>query len=223
MFWSWDEKWAWESKIAVWEPGKRLTLVEDRPAFGINGKPLPELPQRLAMEFTLETHAGGTRLRLVHSGFGHGATWDDELDGVSGGWQSELRSLQLYLERHKGRNRHHAAINVVTQLPLDVAWKRLLSPSAFIVADGTVANGARCVIQSAGGDRLSGTIAWQRPGRDLLMIVDDLASGLFRISTWRAEDKTGAQVWITTYADEHAARVCEIGQRAQPLVERALR
>jgi uncharacterized protein YndB with AHSA1/START domain len=223
MFWSWDEKWAWESTIEVWEPGKRLKLVENRPAFDVNGEPLPVPPQQMAMEFTLESHDGRTRLRLVHSGFAHGASWDDELDGVSGGWQSELRCLRHYLERHKGRDRHHAAINVVTPLALDVAWKRLLSPSAFILADGAVADGARCVIHAATGDRFEGTVAWQRPGRDLLMILDDLDSGVFRLSTWRAAGQTGAQVWITTYADAHAARVRDIKNRAQPIVERALR
>ncbi len=222
VFWAWDDKWAWESTIEVWEPGKRLTLVENRPAFDAKGQPLPVPAQRMAMEFTLETHEGRTRLRLVHSGFAHGATWDDELDGVSGGWQVELRALKHYLERHKGRERHHAAVNVTTTLPFETAWKRLLSPSAFVVVDGAIADGARCTIHAATGDRFEGTIAWHRPGRDLLMIVDDLAYGVFRISTWRAEGQTGAQVWVTTYADEHAARVKAFGQRAQPLVERAL-
>ncbi|HEY7497608.1 MAG TPA: SRPBCC domain-containing protein [Vicinamibacterales bacterium] len=222
MFWSWDDKWAWESTIEVWEPGKRLTLVENRPAFGVSGDPLPVASQQMAMEFTLETHKGGTRLRLVHSGFGHGAVWDDELDGVSGGWQSELRGLRLYVERHAGRDRHHTAINTSTTLAINEVWKRLLSPSAFIVADGTLAEGARCVIHAATGDRFEGTVAWQRPGRDVLMIVDALDSGIFRVSTWRAGGKTGAQVWITTYSDSLAARVREIGERVQPIVTRAL-
>jgi uncharacterized protein YndB with AHSA1/START domain len=222
MFWSWDEKWAWESTIEVWEPGKRLTLVENRPPFDANGAPLPGPPQRVAMEFTLETHQGRTRLRLVHSGFGQGASWDDELDGVSGGWQSELRGLRLYLERHQGRDRHHVAINRVTTLSIETVWKRLLSPSAFIIADGTLAEGARCVIHAATGDRFEGTVAWQRAGRDLLMIVDGLDAGIFRLSTWHAEGKACAQVWITTYADEHRERVLDLGARLQPIVERAL-
>ena len=222
MFWSWDDKWAWESTIEVWEPGKRLTLVENRPPFDASGAPLPGPPQRVAMEFTLETHQGRTRLRLVHAGFGQGASWDDELDGISGGWQSELRGLRLYLERHKGRERHHAAINRVTKLSIETAWKRLLSPSALMIVDGTLAEGARCVVHAATGDRLAGTIAWQRAGRDLLMIVDNLDAGIFRVSTWRAEGHTGAQVWITTYADEHRARVHDLGARLQPIVERAL-
>lgn len=41
MFWGWDNHWAWESQIEVWELHKRLTLVETRPAFDVNGNPLP--------------------------------------------------------------------------------------------------------------------------------------------------------------------------------------
>ena len=58
------------------------------------------------MEFTLETHQGKTRLRLVHSGFGEGAAWDNELEGITEGWQAELRSLRHYLERHRGQDRY---------------------------------------------------------------------------------------------------------------------
>jgi hypothetical protein len=46
--------WAWESQIDAWEPGKRLRLIENRPAFDINGEPLAGPSQQMAMEFTLE-------------------------------------------------------------------------------------------------------------------------------------------------------------------------
>ena len=94
VFWGWDEHWAWESQIDAWEPERRLGLVENRPAFDVNGEPLPGPPEQLAMEFTLDTHAGKTTLRIVHSGFGDGDSWDDELESVSAGWQFELRGLK---------------------------------------------------------------------------------------------------------------------------------
>ena len=43
-----------------------------------------------------------TTLRLVHSGFGPGADFDEEYDGISQGWPVELRSLRHYLENHAG-------------------------------------------------------------------------------------------------------------------------
>ena len=58
MFWGWDSHWAWESEIDAWEPGKRLRLVENRPAFDAAGKPLDGPSQQLAMEFTIEPREG---------------------------------------------------------------------------------------------------------------------------------------------------------------------
>ena len=34
-----------------------------------------------------------------------GAAWDDEVEGITEGWQAELASLRHYLERHRGRDR----------------------------------------------------------------------------------------------------------------------
>jgi uncharacterized protein YndB with AHSA1/START domain len=222
IFWGWDQQFAWESQIATWEPNKKLTLVENRPAFDIHGNPLPEAPHGLAMEFTLESHAGRTRLRIVHSGFAQGASWDDELESVSSGWQFELRSLRHYLERHKGRDRHHASVHAVTSLDVDSTWQRLLSPSAFSVVDGRVGLNQRCTIASATGDVFAGTVAWYNPSHDLCLVVDDLDDGLFRMSTWSAGGKTGVQVWATTYDSRYADRVRALGERLNGVVERAL-
>ena len=82
------------------------------------------------MEFTLETHEGKTRLRLVHSGFGHGGAWDAEIEGISEGWQAELRSLRHYLRRHRGRDRKAGRALVATTLPRETAWAPLLGPAA---------------------------------------------------------------------------------------------
>jgi uncharacterized protein YndB with AHSA1/START domain len=219
VFWGWDEHWAWESEIDAWEPGARLRLVENRTAFDVNGKPLAGPAECLAMEFTLETHAGQTTLRLVHSGFGDGASWDDELDAVSAGWQLELRGLRHYLERHKGRDRQYAAARHVTALSTAEVWRRLLSSAAFVVTDGSLTQRARIVIRSATGDRFTGTVEWFNPQRDLFISVDELNDGVFRVSTWQAAGQTGLQVWLTTYDRQHCDLVREFGIRAQQLVD----
>ena len=43
MFWGWDNHWAWESDIDVWEPGKRLRLLEN----GLLGRVAVVLPMQL--------------------------------------------------------------------------------------------------------------------------------------------------------------------------------
>jgi uncharacterized protein YndB with AHSA1/START domain len=220
MFWGWDERWAWESRIDGWEPGKRLTLVEERPAFDAKGDPLPDPPHKLAMEFTLETHAGKTRLRLVHSGFGRGANWDDELESVSAGWQFELRSLRHYVEHYRGRDRFHAVAHGVTPLPVDAIWRELLKPDALIVSTGTLSPDERCTIVAPDGDRLTGLVAWHKPHADLSILVDNFDGGIFRIATWRAAGQTGVQVWLTTYDARHQPRLRAVARHAQALVDR---
>ena len=220
MFWGWEDHWAWESQIEVWEPHKRLTLVETRPAFDVNGNPLPGPSQRLAMEFTIETRAGQSTVRLVHSGFGHGASWDDELESVSAGWQFELRGLRYYLEHHRGRNRHYAAAHAVTPLAQEAVWRLLLSPAAFSITAGAAAQDSQVVIRSATGEQFSGTVAWHNPGRDLFVRVSELNDGGFRVSTWRGGGQTGVQVWLTSYDGAHSARIRQFGENVQQLVNR---
>ena len=79
MLWSWGKGWDWETRIDTWEPGRRLRLVqEDARPYDAEGNMLAAAqaePACIAIEFTLETHQGKTRLRMVHSGFGQGAAW----------------------------------------------------------------------------------------------------------------------------------------------------
>ena len=85
------------------------------------------------MEFTLETHRGKTRLRLVHSGFGRGTAWDNEFEGISEGWQAELRSLRHYLRGFRGRDRIFGRAWLTTTMPRQAAWARLIGPYGFRV------------------------------------------------------------------------------------------
>jgi uncharacterized protein YndB with AHSA1/START domain len=220
VFWGWDDRWAWESSIETWEPPHRLRLIEHRPAFDVNGDPVAGPSRHLAMEFTIESVEGKTRLRLVHSGFGEGASWDDELESVSAGWQFELRGLAHYLENHKGRDRQHAAVNHVTSLPPDRVWHLLLSPAAFVVTSGRLENGQRVVIRTAAGHQLSGVVAWHSPLRDLFIRVDTLDDGVFRMSTWRAGGQTGVQIWMVTYNPDFQGFVSQFGAQARELVDR---
>src|SRR5262249_47343733 len=112
MKWAWGDAWSGVMRIDAWKAPSLLRLVDEsaRP-YDTEGKTVSGSdvqPARVAIEVTLETNGGQTVVRLVHSGFGTGAAWDDEIEGVSTGWPYELRSLAHYLTRHRGRNRHVA-------------------------------------------------------------------------------------------------------------------
>lgn len=222
--WSWGEGWDWTNRIDAWEPGRLLRLVDDaaRP-FDAEGRQLPEgqaQPARIAVEVTLETHAGKTRLRLVHSGFGHGEAWDNELDGISEGWPVELRSLRFYLERHRGRNRQVGWAKHTTNASRDATWTKLLGPGAFSVNPAEPKAGARYEVTAPTGDRFSGTVDLYAARQSLVGTVRELDDGLFRLSTWRdATGKTGIWVWLATYTGD-AERMRAFGKGAQEALAR---
>lgn len=55
--------------------------------------------------FTLTAEGDGTRLHLVHSGFGSSEAWDRLFDGVNAGWGEELIHLSTYLEEGVAQSR----------------------------------------------------------------------------------------------------------------------
>ncbi len=224
MLWSWGHGEDWVTRIDAWEPGRSLRLVQDaaRP-YDAQGNQLPAgevVPARLAMEFTLETVQGKTRLRLVHSGFGHGTAWDAEVEGISEGWQAELRSLRHYLRRHRGRNRSSARGLVDTSLSRQAAWQRLTGPGGFRLTPASPAEGERYEVVTPGGSRYSGTVELNLPGQTIAGTVSELEDGWFRLLTWRdARGRSGVWAWLATYdGDEKLVR--EFEREAQGALER---
>jgi uncharacterized protein YndB with AHSA1/START domain len=209
MVWSWGEGWEWETRIDAWEPGRLLRLIqEDARPYDTQGRPLPPgqaEPARIVMEFTLETHQGKTRLRLVHSGFGHGAAWDNELEGITEGWQAELRSLRHYLARHRGRDRFAGRAWLTTSVPHATAWARLLGPGGFRVTPSDPKEGEGYEVVTPGGQRFTGTVELNLPGQTLAGTVRELGDGWFRLLTWKdASGNTGVWAWLSTYGPDHA-------------------
>lgn len=93
--------WAWEAygleqelHVVDAEEGQRLVLevawTDDTPTL---------------IEVTVHPEAGGTRLRLIHSGFDEAADWDGEYEGARSGWTNALAHLKVYLEDHPGQDK----------------------------------------------------------------------------------------------------------------------
>ncbi|MGH7580657.1 MAG: SRPBCC family protein [Gemmatimonadales bacterium] len=224
MLWSWGHGEDWETRIDAWEPGRLLRLVqEDARPYTAEGKPLPPgevEPARIALEFTLETHQGKTRLLLVHSGFGHGAAWDAEIEGISEGWQAELRSLRHYLRHHRGQDRKAGRALVMTSLPRETAWARLVGPGGFTLSTALPKEGERYDVLTPAGRRYSGTVQLNLPGQTVAGTVDELDDGWFRLLTWRdARGNTGVWAWLASYTADDSA-VVEFRESSQGALER---
>jgi uncharacterized protein YndB with AHSA1/START domain len=223
MVWSWDKMWDWETRIDAWEPGRLLRLVqEDARPYDLEGRQLPPgqvEPASIAIEFTLETQQGKTRLRLVHSGFGHGAAWDDEVEGITEGWQAELRSLRHYLQRQRGRARNLQVAWLTTPLSRREAWTRLLGPGGFTFRPARAEAGNRYELETPGGQELSGNVELYLPEQTVAGTVTELDDGWFRLLTWSAGGKTGVWAGFATWAPGDA-RPAELAAQAGEALER---
>lgn len=216
MAWTWPAEQPWVHRIDEWEPLKRLRLVQPPRA----GESRPERAGAapVALEFTLDTHEGGTRLRMVHSGFGFGGSWDDEFDGIKSGWQYELRSLRHYLERHRGRPRQFGLARAHTALPLPAAWARLVSAEGFGLHTSSDTGGA-FTVEAATSDRFSGS--------NSLLLADEFAGAipalhdaLLRLAVHKERGGTGLMVGLSSYAPEDADAVDGFITRATTLLRR---
>lgn len=100
----WGPGLEWKTLIEVWEQHRHLRLAEtrDRVLSAAPGEERLE-PRRLVEDFYLEANGAETVLRLVHSGFGSSAAWDQEYEGTRDGWQSCFLRLKIGLERHPGK------------------------------------------------------------------------------------------------------------------------
>ena len=151
-------------------------------ADGFSHRAAASPPVELSVDFQIEGHAGGTRLRVVHAGFGAGADWDDEVDGVSRGWRVELEGLRHYLARHRGKERQMAFFQLPSRLPPAEAWARLVGPHGFgplELRDG------RYTLPPSAPTPLAGAVLLWTPPQDLLATVDRLDQALFRLQVER--------------------------------------
>lgn len=107
----WGPGVEWKTFIEVWEPNRHLRLVETRDKV-LSASPVdvPLDPRRLVQDFFLESEAGRTVLRLVHSGFGSSADWDTEYEGTRGGWAACFFRLKQVWERHRRDTVHNICL-----------------------------------------------------------------------------------------------------------------
>lgn len=174
-FLSWENEWQDEGRIQIFEPNRHL-----RTSWSGEGK---HRAARLAVDYHLEGRGGRTVLRLVHSGFGRDASWDQELDGVSVGWNFELRSLRHYLERHRGKDRHVVYLLRKTGLERAEAWRELVGVLGARVPDG-LGEGEAYSLEVGDGERFSGRVLDSRPPKQFAGTVRELDESLLRIETY---------------------------------------
>jgi uncharacterized protein YndB with AHSA1/START domain len=193
---SWEGEFEGEHKIEIFEPQRHLRTT---------WSPMTKDDRRsteLSVDYHLEARSGGTVLRLVHSGFGRGAAWDDEYDGIDTGWTFELRSLRLYLEHHLGRDRH--AIFLVgpkTGLSDPEVWNRVLRDGFEAPELEGLSEGDPYSFPVGDGQTFSGRVLDYQPQKQFAGTVDQLENGIFRIEVFAAQP----HLWLGSWRGEPSA------------------
>jgi uncharacterized protein YndB with AHSA1/START domain len=169
--------------VSVWDPPHRVVFV--------GGGEHP-----LAYEWLVEAKDGGTcTVRLVNSGFGDGAEWDDDLDAMTKGWTLLLQVLRLHLTHFRGR--HGSAIIPHGSAPGPNAAAFAALCAALGLPDD-LADGDRLAAGGDGVPELTGTV--ERAVRSPEMtyytfLTERPAPG----TGFVAAEGAGDQVMVSTY------------------------
>ena len=186
----WADHYDAESEIEIWEPERHL-----RSRFPAEGS------ADLATDYYLAGRGGGTVLRVVTSGFGPGAEWDEFFAGVMNGWKFELRSLRHYLENHRGLARLAVRATTPFICSREEAWTRITGPGGWFNADGQtqVSVGDHYRTHTTSGDELHGVVQGWMPPRQFFGTVEGMNNALLRIQVDAGADAGTATLWLSTY------------------------
>ena len=203
IWYSWGPPYEGESHIEIWDPPHRLKLRDQWGGSAPDGQVRevePGVPARVAMDYTLETEGGKTILRLVHSGFGAGADWDDEFEGTRRGWDQELLGLKHYLEHHAGHDRKSVWARIKVELSRDEAWRRLTGSDGLNVPP--LKQGDTFDLTTSGGERLQGRVLKHTPGEDFVAVLENWNDAFMRFSveqSSRPRPYAEPNLWLSTY------------------------
>jgi len=201
IFLSWGPGFEGESEIVAWEPGKRLTC---RQSMAI-------------VEWTLESRAGKTLVRLVQSGFLGHSEWENEwFDSTSYGWGFMLLSLQVALERHRGIPRQVAWPRLQVSVSRREAYRKLLSGGALFAQDLRTAlhPGEMYSVATPAGEAYSGRVEFLSENRGFCLSVHELNDALFWLTIEGAHGSIEVQVWLSAFGLE-PARVASFNENWQ--------
>lgn len=175
--------------IEVWEPNRRLRTVNRRV---LAGGGMVEI----AVDYLIQGQGGQTTLRVVHSGFGAGAEWDQEYDGTVRGWRYELRGLRHYLSRHRGVDRRVASASASSSLSAEACYARAFGAEG-LMRDGSLlglAEGESYRISGVAG-LFEGRVLVNRPPLDFAGTVANLNDALLRYEFYAGS----AKLWLATW------------------------
>ena len=125
------------------------------------------------VDFFLEARGESTIMRIVQSGFGADASFDDQYESTENGWAYFLYNLEHYLTRHRGQPRHMISLRTAMNVTREEAWPALTGPDSLDISPPQPSAGAPCRIR-LGGRHYSGKVILCRRARVLACTVNEL-------------------------------------------------
>jgi uncharacterized protein YndB with AHSA1/START domain len=189
-------------RVTGWDPPRRFAQAEEWSA--------DPGTAMLATEWLVEARAGGTCVvRMVMSGFGAGAAWDDEIGGVTEGMRAGLECLRVYMTHFRGQR--GAWIRAFGNRPGPRAerWEELAGALGLTVA----APGQPVTTSGDGVPALAGVVEQVIDARwhsGVLLRIAEPAPGLAHLLVYG--DRGWAMMGACVYGDDAAA----IAAREEP-------
>jgi uncharacterized protein YndB with AHSA1/START domain len=146
---SWGPEMRWKTKVASAERGHLVRWQDDFDAY----QQLPTTAAPVVIEWQLSPGPGGTRLRLVHSGFGDGADWDDMYDGTKAGWTFFMWHLLETVRHHLGQQRTVVFERRPSTLTREALGARLFGPEGLALAPARPEGGSTAQLSLDGRPR----------------------------------------------------------------------
>jgi uncharacterized protein YndB with AHSA1/START domain len=143
---SWGPEMAWNTKVIAAEPGRLVRWRDEFDAY----QQLPPSGAPVVIEWQLSPGPTGTRLTLVHSGFGDGADWDDMYDGTKAGWSFFVWHLLETVRHHLGQTRTVVHERRASTLTRDALGARLFGPQGLALAPPRPESGSTATLSLGG-------------------------------------------------------------------------
>jgi uncharacterized protein YndB with AHSA1/START domain len=179
--------------VTAWEPPHRVVFAG-------------EGDRALAHEWLVEARDGSSCVvRLVVSGFGTGADWDAEYDGLSNGWKIFLHNLRLYVTHFAGQYGRAIIPTRMTAGPKDAAFSRLCG--AIGVPDD-LHEGDRLQAAGPGVPALSGTVEGVQvtdATHTYFLLLEHPAPGTAFLTAEGSDDAVAISLYLYLFGETGAA------------------
>lgn len=190
-------------RVTAYDPPHRFAYEENAEEFAPD-----DGPQVIATEFLVESRSGGSCVvRVVMSGFGEGAAWDQAVESFTAGWQQALTSLRLYLTHFRGEPVATVNAGGFSKREHDATWEWFTQQLGM---PATPEVGLRVATAASAAPPLAGSV--ERAGEHMMtLVLDTPARGIGLIGAGGAGDQT----FVTVRAQFYGAEAPQVAAREQ--------